>query len=196
MRRNSGEITRTIREQEKDIPELYRRIDNPEQYLQSLRQSTENLRSAREEALRKKAETQTRLETFCQSLKQNPAEEAERAEQAFAQTEELLKHWLHISTVFEEQKKQLTDSPLKELSDIFLSYLRLISGGRVSSDFPEKDALQMQIFSGDRLVDFAKMSEGTKQTVSLAFRLAALDQLFPGGGGVLVLDDPLTYMDA
>lgn len=179
-----------------DIPELYRRIDDPEQYLRSLRMSAENHRAVREGALRRKAETQTRLETFCQSLKQNPAEEAERAEQAFAQTEELLRHWLHIAAVFEEQKKMMDGSPMKELADIFLSYLRLLSGGRLLSDFPEKDALQMQIFSGDRLIDFAKMSEGTKQTVSLAFRLAVLDQLFPGGGGFLVLDDPLTDMDA
>ena len=187
---------RTLLQPEGDIPELYRRIDDPEQYLRSLRLSAENLRTAREEALRRKAETQTRLETFCQSLKQNPAEEAERAEQAFAQTEELLHHWLHIAAVFAEQKKQMDSSPMKELAEIFLSYLRLLSGGRLLSDFPEKDALQMQILSGDRLIDFAKMSEGTKQTVSLAFRLAVLDQLFPGGGGFLVLDDPLTDMDA
>ena len=40
------------------------------------------------------------------------------------------------------------------------------------------------------------MSEGTKETVSLAFRLAVLDHLFPEGGGVIVFDDPFTDMDA
>ena len=33
-------------------------------------------------------------------------------------------------------------------------------------------------------------------TVSLAFRIAVLDHLFPDGGGVIVFDDPLTDMDA
>ena len=44
-------------------------------------------------------------------------------------------------------------------------------------------------------MDHGKLSEGTKETVSLAFRLAVLDHLFPDGGGVIVLDDPLTDMD-
>ena len=44
--------------------------------------------------------------------------------------------------------------------------------------------------------DYKKLSEGTKDTVSLAFRLAVLDHLFPQGGGVIVLDDPFTDMDA
>ena len=48
----------------------------------------------------------------------------------------------------------------------------------------------------NRLLDYGKLSEGTKETVSLAFRLAVLDHLFPDGGGVIVFDDPFTDMDA
>ena len=40
-----------------------------------------------------------------------------------------------------------------------------------------------------------KLSEGTKGIVSLAFRLAVIDCLYPNGGGVAVFDDPLTDMD-
>lgn len=54
----------------------------------------------------------------------------------------------------------------------------------------------MSIYSENRLLDYGKLSEGTKETVSLAFRLAVLDHLFPEGGGVIVFDDPLTDMDA
>lgn len=43
---------------------------------------------------------------------------------------------------------------------------------------------------------YGKLSEGTKETVSLAFRLAVLDHLFPDGGSVIVLDDPFTDMDS
>lgn len=54
----------------------------------------------------------------------------------------------------------------------------------------------MAVYSKDRKMDFSKLSEGTKDTVFLAYRLAVLDQLFPEGGGVIVLDDPFTDMDA
>ena len=40
------------------------------------------------------------------------------------------------------------------------------------------------------------LSEGAKDTVALAFRLAALDHLFPDGEGIVVFDDPFTDMDA
>ena len=77
----------------------------------------------------------------------------------------------------------------------FARYLSLISGGKVSPEFPQADKLDMNIYSGDRLVSYRRLSEGTKETVYLAFRLAVLDHLFPNGGGVIVLDDPLTDMD-
>ena len=53
----------------------------------------------------------------------------------------------------------------------------------------------MNIYSGNKLLDYGKLSEGTNETVSLAFRLAVLDHLFPEGGGVIVFDDPFTDMD-
>ena len=53
----------------------------------------------------------------------------------------------------------------------------------------------MNIYSDDRVLDFEKLSEGTKETVSLAFRLAVLEHLFPDGGGVIVFDDPFANMD-
>ena len=53
----------------------------------------------------------------------------------------------------------------------------------------------MNIYSGNKLLDYGKLSEGTNETASLAFRLAVLDHLFPEGGGVIVFDDPFTDMD-
>ena len=54
----------------------------------------------------------------------------------------------------------------------------------------------MLIYSNDILLDYGKLSDGTKETVSLAFRLAVLDHLFPDGGGVIVMDDPFNDMDS
>ena len=85
---------------------------------------------------------------------------------------------------------------MQDIADRFAHYLRVISGGKVESDFPEADKLNMNIYSDNKLLDYGKLSEGTKETVSLAFRLAVLDHLFPEGGGVIVFDDPFTDMDA
>ena len=85
---------------------------------------------------------------------------------------------------------------MQEFADRFTHYLGIITDGRVESAFPEADKLAMTVYSADRPVDHGKLSEGTKDTVSLAFRLAVLDHLFPDGGGVIVFDDPFTDMDA
>ena len=85
---------------------------------------------------------------------------------------------------------------MEDIADRFAHYLSVISGGKVESYFPEADKLNMNIYSDSKLLDYGKLSEGTKETVSLAFRLAVLDHLFPEGGGVAVLDDPFANMDA
>ena len=53
----------------------------------------------------------------------------------------------------------------------------------------------MAVYSQDRHVRYSTLSEGTKEAVSLAFRLAVLDHLFPNGGGIIIFDDPMTDMD-
>ena len=107
-----------------------------------------------------------------------------------------LNHWLHIAEVFKDQKENIHDNPMQDIADRFAHYLSIISGGRVSSEFPEADKLNMNIYIENNLLAYNKLSEGTKETVSLAFRLAVLDHLFPEGGGVIVFDDPFTDMDA
>ena len=72
----------------------------------------------------------------------------------------------------------------------------MISSDHVSSEFPDSDKLNMNIYSNDRLLSYHKLSEGTKDTVALAFRLAVLDHLFPDGDGIIVFDDPFTDMDS
>lgn len=85
---------------------------------------------------------------------------------------------------------------MQDIAERFTYYLKVISNGKISSEFPEADKLNMNIYSEKSLLDYGKLSEGTKETVSLAFRLAVLDHLFPNGGGIIVLDDPFTDMDA
>jgi len=58
------------------------------------------------------------------------------------------------------------------------------------------DSLSLAVYSGEHRLTMDTLSEGTKDTVALAFRLAVLDYLYPDGGGLAVFDDPFTDMDA
>lgn len=179
-----------------DIPAQYLSISEPAAHLRKLEDTLEIKRQAREEALTAKASAISRLETYKAGAASDPKEEFEKAEIAFSEKNDLLKHWLHIAEVFAAQKETVRNDPTVDIAEHFAKNLDRISGGRVSSEFSSGDKLDMQIYSRDRLLDFGKLSEGTKETVALAFRLAIVDHLFPEGGGLIVLDDPLTDMDA
>ena len=55
--------------------------------------------------------------------------------------------------------------------------------------------MSVKLASADHALTYGILSEGTRETVSLAFRLAMLEHIFPGGGGLAVFDDPFTEMD-
>ncbi len=178
-----------------DLPEDVAHIPDPEAHLRALQESLRLCRERRETALTDKTTAAGRLETYKETVAGDPAAEADKARRFFEEQQALLRHWLHIAQVFEAQKAAVADRPMQDIADRFLHYCTTLSDGTLESDFPEADKLRLQIYSHDRLLDYDKLSEGTKETVSLAFRLAVLDHLFPEGG-VIVLDDPLTDMDA
>ena len=179
-----------------DIPEEYLTIASPESYLKGLKLDLDNIRHEREEALTDKTTAVVNLENYLEKLSDDPQADRDESERKFNEKKELLAHWKHIKEVFQKMKNEIHDNPMQDIADSFTSYLSVISGGRVSSEFPDADKLNMNIYSDNNLIDYAKLSEGTKETVSLAFRLAVLDHLFPEGGGVIVFDDPFTDMDA
>ena len=179
-----------------EVPEEYLHVTEPKAYLERLKQSAEDAAAKREDALKEKTAAERDLDSYQDETDgENLVENCERAQREFEEQKALLKHWIHIKDVFDEQKAQLSSSPMEDITKHFARYLSLISGGKVSPEFPQTDKLDMNIYSGDRLVGYGQLSEGTKETVYLAFRLAVLDHLFPDGGGVVVLDDPLTDMD-
>lgn len=179
-----------------DIPAEYLSISDPDAHLETLQGNLKSKQALRETALTAKTATASKLESYQENISSDPAEDAERAERAFGEQKSLLVHWLHIAEVFKAQKENIHDNPMQDIADHFAHYLAVITSGKVSSEFPKADKLDMSIYSENRLLDYGKLSEGTKETVSLAFRLAVLDHLFPEGGGVIVFDDPLTDMDA
>ena len=179
-----------------NIPAEYLNIQDPDAHLKSLKESMKSMQSLKEAALTARTSAAGILEGYRENLSEDPLSEAEKTELIFNEKKELLKHWQHIYKVFKATKGDVNGSPMQDMAESLLHYLNVITGDKVSSEFPEMDKLNMNIYSEDRLLDYGKLSEGTKETVSLAFRLAVLDHLFPEGGGVIVLDDPLTDMDA
>ena len=192
-----AELNRAMSATENEnIPAEYREIADPEAHLLSLQNVCKQKQKLRETALTLKTAAESKLESYKENIADDPSEEAEKATRNFEEQKSLLSHWLHIFEVFKSQKENIHDNPMQDIADSFSHYLRVISDGRVSSEFPETDRLAMQVYSNDLPLDYGKLSEGTKETVSLAFRLAVLDHLFPNGGGVIVLDDPFTDMDS
>ncbi|MBQ8261745.1 MAG: hypothetical protein IJZ00_05620 [Lachnospiraceae bacterium] len=178
-----------------EIPEKYREISDAGAYLQELELRHKEAQQAREDAVKEKASAVSLLESFTQKKESDLYEEVEKTHREFIQQKQLLSHWRHILEVFYEEKTALKDNPLEDLAEKFARYVNVISGGRVASEFPEDGKFDMQIFCSERRMDYGKLSEGTKETVSLAFRLAVLEYLFPEGGGIAILDDPFANMD-
>ena len=178
------------------IPAEYLSIADPEKHLEQLKRNMDNLRDERETALTKKTTAANTLDTYKDAHPEACPETVEKAEQNFEEIKSLLNHWLHIQKAFQAQKEKIHDNPMQDIAANFTRYLSVISEGKIFSEFPVEDKLEMNIYSDNRLLDYGKLSEGTKETVSLAFRLAVLDHLFPDGGGVIVFDDPFTDMDA
>ncbi|MCH5184707.1 MAG: AAA family ATPase [Oscillospiraceae bacterium] len=182
---------------EKDIPEEYLKIQDPRKHLDKLKSDRDDKYKSREDAKDAKTAAETKLDSYTEEhgdSKYN-ADKADEARREFDEQQALLMHWKHIEQVFIEKKNELSENPMEDLCKYFTRYLEDISGGRVSSEFTLPDKLDMKIYSNNRILDYGKLSEGTKETVSFAFRLAALDRLFPDGGGVAVFDDPFTDMD-
>lgn len=180
----------------KNIPTEYLDIADPEIHLDVLQKEMKRKQEIREAALTAKTAAASKLENYKEKNSCSAKEDMERAEQAFEEQKSLLYNWQHIAEAFKKEKVKIRDNPMQNIADLFMHYLDVISSGKVSSAFPEANKLNMSIYSDNRLLDYDKLSEGTKETISLAFRLSVLDHLFPDGGGVIVLDDPFADMDA
>ena len=138
----------------KDIPAEFLDIADPEGHLVGLQGDLKTKQKLREEALNEKTKAATNLENYEKSISGDPEADKEKAERDFNEQKELLAHWQHIAEVFAQKKKNIADNPLVDLASHFTRYLGIISGGKVASEFPEADKLNMNIYSSDRLVDY------------------------------------------
>lgn len=178
------------------IPAEFAEVQNPAIHLAMLDSELKKQQKMKEEAAQVKAAAQTRLSACTEQMDGNPVEAKHIAEQNFQEQLELLDKWLHILEVFQAQKQALSEHPMQDVADKFAENLWTITGGSVNSVFEDPDAMEMTVYSQSRQLSYNTLSEGTKEVVSLAFRLAVLDHLFPNGGGVIIFDDPMTDMDS
>ena len=116
-------------------------------------------------------------------------------EAQLAKQKEEYKAWSEIRDVAEKILNSSNANPLQQFEDDFREYLSVLSADGVSISHISKK-LATDIYSGNNKMTYELLSEGTKDTISLAFRLAVIKFLFPDGGGLAVFDDPFTDMDA
>lgn len=174
-----------------NIPEEFRAIENPDKYARELgdeiektEQMLENLRSSLTEAERKLGDKSA----------EEYSEEYQKAELVFEARKAEYHHWKHIRDVFLKIKNSAVGNPLEDVEKYFRENLSLLSQGMINLEGMDKK-LGSLISSGSNRLTADILSDGTKETIALAFRLAVLKHLFPEGGCVAVFDDPFTDMD-
>ena len=174
-----------------EIPEEFREIEDPAEYEESCREEIEGLENQIKEANSDYQEAYRNLDDISS---EEYADELSAAEAAFETRKREYEHWDHIREVFRELKGQNKGNPAADIEERFRAYLSVITDGTVKlSDMDEKMFVSLE--SGDHALTYDTLSEGTRDTISLAFRLAMLEHLFPDGDGLAVFDDPFTDMD-
>ncbi len=172
------------------IPDKYRRIPDPDRYLTELNEEIKEL----EENIR---QSNARKNELSRSMDEVAAEEyaelLEEKVQTYEKTRKAYRHWKRISEVFQELKEQSSDNPVQDIEDHFRKYLAEISQDALDASMDER--MEVDLASGTRRLTYDTLSDGTKDTIALAFRLAMLEHLFPEGNGLAVFDDPFTDMD-
>lgn len=173
------------------VPEEFQDIADPDEYDEALRGKIESLQA--------KVDTlKDNLSAAKKVLQEKSAEEYEdernRAESDFEAQKAEYARWKHILEVFEETKTSTKDTPLADVKKYFCDNLSMLSGGKIVLE-EIGDDLGSSITSGNNRLTADILSDGTKDTIALAFRLAVLKHLFPAGGCVAVFDDPFTDMD-
>ena len=103
-------------------------------------------------------------------------------------------HWKRIYDTFIRLKSENPGNAVQDIESRFRDYLSVISGSGLKLEEMD-DKMSVSLSSGIHAMTYDILSEGTKDTISIAFRLAMLEHLFPDGGGLAVFDDPFTDMD-
>lgn len=174
-----------------DIPEEFQGIVDPDEYAEDLQAEIDDYEEQMNAAESKQREAERNLG---EKTAEEYSEELIEKETIFEEKKTEYKHWKNIYDVFCRVKEAVSGNPLKDIEVKFKEYLSLLSnGGLELSEMNEQMAVKMA--SGNHALSYGILSEGTKDTIALAFRLAMLEHIYPEGDGLAVFDDPFTDMD-
>ncbi len=173
------------------VPEEFSEVSDADAYDEELKKKIETLDEDLDWARTKLSSAERALsEKSAEAL----AEEYRKADDDFKKLKSEHAHWKHILEVFRDVRDSSKSNPMPDIEKSFGDYLSSVSAGRISLQELDED-LSGRITSGRFVLTEDILSEGTKDTIALAFRLALLNHLYPEGGCVAVFDDPFTDMD-
>ena len=173
------------------IPEEYKNIENPEQYGESFDEKINLQNDKIEECIDQKRDAENALGD---KSAEEYSEELIEKEEEFQKCLNDYNHWKHIQKVFYQVKNSGSGNAVGQIEANFKNYLSLITSDGIEMKSLD-DKLNTSLVSGTNKLTYSTLSEGTKDTIYLAFRLAMLEYLFPNGGGLAVFDDPFVDMD-
>ena len=174
-----------------EIPEEFQMVSDPEEYNESLINEIEGFEKSIESFNKDLREAERKIG---EGTAEEYAEELSEKEMVFKAKKKEYEHWRNIYKVFCEVKEKNVGNPMEDIETKFAEYLAIITEGTLKlNSIDEKMSVTME--SRDNALTYDILSDGTKDTISLAFRLAMLEHLYPDGNGLAVFDDPFTEMD-
>lgn len=173
------------------IPDEFRGIDDPDRYDAELQRKIEGYENQIEEHSGRANEAARKLGD---KSAEEYSDELQEKEDALAAKKAEYGHWRNIHKVFCEMKEQTGGNPVEDIEARFREYLEAVTDGSLQLNSMD-EKLSVQLASGTHALTYDTLSEGTRDTISLAFRLAMLEHLYPDGDGLAVFDDPFTDMD-
>lgn len=175
-----------------NIPKKYRDIDDVEVYKETLKSNIEDATNQIEEAKEALSEHEKELGDVAPEDLRTQIDDATIE---FQKLKDDCERWNHILAVLKATRENMAgESTMSDVQDRFAEYLSIITDGRIALKSMDEN-MDVNIQSGNNHMTYEILSEGTKDTIALAFRLAILEHLFPNGGGLVVFDDPFTEMD-
>jgi len=175
-----------------NIPKKYRDIDDVEVYKETLKS---NIKDANNQIEKAKEDLSEHEKELGDVAPEDLRTQIDDATIEFQKLKDDCERWNHILAVLKATRENMAgESTMSDVQDRFAEYLSVITDGRINLKSMDEN-MDVNIQSGNNHMTYEILSEGTKDTIALAFRLAILEHLFPNGGGLVVFDDPFTEMD-